>query len=380
MLHRLTFAPFANAAAATWFADLGDALEADGTTGLLLANLAVSEDQMLPAVAVLPGRVVVLQPAAALGGTTTRQQQTALAAWMGTWPELPPVPATAITGFTIGAVSANTATDWPTTTFAALPQNLRELSAVLPVSAAVLENWAASLIEDEEEEETYPTAFWEQKARQLWNWLGAADVPADPPYGTAPAPSVPPTDAAAEQQRLEQLRQQLFAELEQQRLQMEAREASREQSIAQLQQQLAATPSAAAEVTALQARLAAETQEKNALAAAITASRQEAEIRNRELEARMQQLGRQMEQLRTRPAAETVAAAAPVAIAPAAAAPGTAPAPSEPAAKPRAGVIGTQESIHQHGRGQQIYVEHELEVLVGLLAQVADFAQHGSVV
>ncbi|NVO86076.1 hypothetical protein [Hymenobacter terrestris] len=316
MLHRLTFAPFPDAAAATWIADLGDALEADGATGLLLANLTVSEALTLPAVAVLPGRVVVLQPGAESSDSTTQAQQTALAAWLGTWPELPVVPAAAIAGFTIESDSANKGTVWPITTLKHLPQRLRELPTTLLLSDTLLQSWAESLSKDEEEE-TYPTAFWEQKARQLWNWLGAADVPADPPYGTAPAQSAPATDTAAEQQRLEQLRQQLFAELEQQRLQMEAREAAREQSIAQLRQQLAATPSAAAEVAALQARLAAETQEKNALAAAIMASRQEAEARNRELEARMQQLGQQVAQLQTRPAATVSAATVPTVIAPA---------------------------------------------------------------
>ncbi|NVO32677.1 hypothetical protein [Hymenobacter lapidiphilus] len=340
MLHRLTFAPFHDADAATWFANLGDALEADGATGLLLANLTVSEALTLPAVAVLPGRVVVLQPSAKALGTTTQAQQTALAAWLGTWPELPAVPAAAITGFIIGSDSADKATAWPITTLERLPQRLRALPTTLLLPDTLLQRWAESLTEDEEEaeeEETYPTAFWEQKARQLWNWLGAADVPADPPYGTAPAQLAPSTDAAAEQQRLEQLRQQLFAELEQQRLQMEAREAAREQSITQLRQQLATTPSAAAEVATLQARLAAETQEKNALAAAITASRQEAEVRNRELEARMQQLGQQVAQLQTRPTATVSAAAAPTTIVPAAAAPGTASASSAPVVKPRPG-------------------------------------------
>ncbi|SET76855.1 hypothetical protein [Hymenobacter actinosclerus] len=327
MLHRLTFAPFPDAAAATWFADLGDALEADGTTGLLLANLTVSEGQALAAVAVLPGRVVVLQPAAPAGTTAPKQQTTALATWLGTWPELPPVPAAAIAGFVIGADAAGTA--WPATTLDALPRQLRELPQTLPLPAAALESWASSLIDDEEDPETYRTGFWEQKARQLWSWLGAADVPADPPYGVAPPAPAPATDTAAEQRRLEQLRQQLFAELEQQRLQMEAREEAREQSIAQLQQQLAATPTAAAEVAALQARLAAETQEKNALAAAITASRQEAEARNRELEARMQQLGRQVEQLQTRPATAGPAATVPAPT------PGASPASAAPPMRQR---------------------------------------------
>ncbi|SDY71510.1 bZIP transcription factor [Hymenobacter psychrophilus] len=322
MLHRLTFAPFPDTAAATWFADLGDALEAAGITGLLLANLAVSETEVLPAVAVLPGQVVVLQPATKAPTTTAQEQQTALATWLSTWPELPLVLATAIAGLVVDQHPAATPTvpdGWPATTLEALPRQLRALPLTLPFSEAVLHTWAASLTDEEEETEDQPTGFWEQKARQVWNWLGAADVPADPPYGADAPPTTSPADTAAEQQRLEQLRQQLFAELEQQRLQMEARETVREQSIAQLRQQLAATPSAAAEVAALQARLAAETQEKNALAAAIASSRQEAKVRNRELEARMQQLGHQVAQLQSRstsapataPAAATLLTTAP---------------------------------------------------------------------
>ncbi|MBT2558035.1 hypothetical protein J7E24_09580 [Hymenobacter sp. ISL-91] len=360
MLHRLTFAPFPDAAAETWFAALGDALDADGATGLLLANLTVSETLTLPAVAVLPGRVVVLQPDAKASGTSTQMQQTALAAWLGTWPELPAVPAAAVAGFSVGPNSANKPAGWPGTPLKHLPQQLRELPTTLLLSDTLLQRWAESL--SEEEEETSPTPFWEQKARQLWSWLGAADVPADPPYGPAPAPLAPPADTAAEQQRLEQLRQQLFAELQQQRLQMEAREAAREQSIAQLRQQLAATPSAAAEVAALQARLATETQEKQALAAAITASRQEAETRNRELEARMQQLGQQVAQLQTRPAATTPPPTASVAVPVAATASTAAP------ARPRAAVAAAAVPRLPEGRWQLQWPR--VALVLGLLAGI----------
>lgn len=369
MLHRLTFAPFPDAAE-TWFADLGDALETAGLSGLLLANLAVSEALTLPAVAVLPGRVVILQPATqASGVATNREQQTALAAWLATWPELPPVPAAAIAGLAVDqqnlAAAPNSPDAWPATTLAALPRQLRELPAPLPLPDAVLTIWAASLTDEDDEAEGYAAGFWEQKARQLWNWLGAADVPADPPYGTAPAQPAAPIDATAEQQRLEQLRQQVFAELEQQRRQMEAREAAREQSITQLRQQLAATPSAAAEVTALQARLAAETQEKNALAASIAASRQEAETRNRELEARMQQLGHQVAQLQTRPAAAPAVPAAPT-PAPAAA-PATAPVLPAPPARPRAGA-GTAASRPASGTWRLQWPR--VALVLGLLAAI----------
>ncbi len=344
MLHRLSFAPFPDAATETWFAALGDALEADGADGLLLANLALETGNPLPAVVVLPGRVAVLQPTP---GPPLPPQQAALAQWLGTWPELPPVPAAAIAGFTVppdsgaAAHAASGVDGWLVVPAPQLAARLRALPAQEALTTAVLHQWADSLTEEDPEGETayerVPAGFWEQKARQLWAWLGAADVPADPPYGpVAPAP-IPPPDGAAEQRRLEQLRQQVLAELQQQRQQMEAREAAREQSIAQLRQQLAATPSAAAEVAALQARLAAETQEKNALAATIAAARQEADARNRELEARMQQLDRQVAQLQTRPAASASAGSPP--------APTTRPA--APSVAPAAPVTGRRSAGQQ---------------------------------
>ncbi|OWP63646.1 hypothetical protein CDA63_07585 [Hymenobacter amundsenii] len=320
MLHRLSFAPFPNTAATDWFAAVGDALEAAGAEGLLLANLTVGTAGLLmPAVVVLPGRVAVLQPAPA---AALPPQQAALAQWLGTWPELPAMSAAAVAGFIVpadsgaAAIAASGADGWLIVAAPQLAAHLRALTPEAALTAAVLHRWADSLTEEDPAPQQDPdealTGFWEHKARQLWSWLGAADVPADPPYGLAPPLTAPPADTAAEQQRLEQLRQQLFAELQQQRQATEAREATREQSIAQLRQQLAATPSAAAEVAALQARLAAETQEKNALAATIAASRQEADARNRELEARMQQLDRQVAQLQTRPAATAEASSPPV--------------------------------------------------------------------
>ena len=309
MLHRLSFAPFPDTATETWFAALGDALEAAGAEGLLLANLLL-EAAVLPAVVVLPGRVAILRAPSAPAGALP-DQQAALAQWLGTWPELPAVPAAAIAGFTVltaseGVVSgAAEPNDWAVVSAPQLAEELQARGTEAGLITPVLHRWADSLTEEDpaaatsqQQEEEEPAGFWEQKARQLWGWLGAEDVPADPPYGTAAVP----TNNAAEQQRLELLRRQMLTELQQQRQEMEAREAAREHSIAQLRQQLAATPSAATEVAALQARLTAETQEKNRLAAAIEAARTEAEVRNRELEARMQQLGQQVAQLQTRPA------------------------------------------------------------------------------
>ncbi|MBT9393995.1 hypothetical protein KLP40_12555 [Hymenobacter sp. NST-14] len=344
MLHRLSFAPFPDTATAHWFAALGDALAADGAAGLLLANLD-TEAEVLPAVVVLPGRVAILRPPSASAGTLPGQQA-ALARWLGTWPELPPVPAAAIAGFIVPLDSADAAAadaqGWAVVPPAQLAEELRAQGAEAGLTAPALHRWTGSLTEEDPAAETSyehePAGFWEQKARQLWGWLGAEDVPADPPYGTGP----PPASGAAEQHRLEQLRRQMLDELQQQRRAMEAREAAREQSITQLRQQLAATPSAATEVAALQARLTAETREKNRLAAAIEAARAEAEVRNRELEARMQQLGQQVQQLQTPPAAPRpaagVPAAGPATPAPAAARPVAAPtaaAPARPTGRPR---------------------------------------------
>ena len=141
---------------------------------------------------------------------------------------------------------------------------------------------------------------WGQRAGALWRWLGAADVPDDDPaYGYNP-------DAAAarseEKQHLEQLRQQMQADVNSQLQALETREAERERSIAQLRAELAQAPPVAAEAAALVSRLGAETREKAAVEAAMQASRAESAARNQELDAKIQQLGQLIEQLSTRPA------------------------------------------------------------------------------
>ncbi len=128
-----------------------------------------------------------------------------------------------------------------------------------------------------------------QKLRQLWRWLGAADIPADPPYGGFPVPDLAQRDRQ-EQARLHQLRQELQAELAQQRRDAAAREAARTQELAQLRQQLAQTgqPAAARQ---------AEQRAQVALEAEMRAARTELAARHRELDARIQELGRLMQQL-----------------------------------------------------------------------------------
>lgn len=188
-----------------------------------------------------------------------------------------------------------------------LPRRLRQLSnpeVSLPSDALL--TWAQTL--STTSSAPYPSpepepdggSYWEEKARKLWRWLGAEDIPHDAPYGSA-AEAV----AASEQEmhRLEQLSQQVRAELAQQRQEMEAREAERERSIAQLRAQLTQAPTAATtEVAALQARLAAETQEKNRLEEAIRAAQQESAARNQELDARIHQLGQLIQELQRQPA------------------------------------------------------------------------------
>lgn len=144
------------------------------------------------------------------------------------------------------------------------------------------------------------STFLGQKARALWGWLGANDVPDDDlPYGYANTLSA----RNEEKQQLEHLRQQMQADLSAQLQALEAREAERERSIAQLRTELAQAPPVAAEATALVSRLGAETREKAALEAEMQASRDELAARNQELDAKIQQLSQLIGQLNASPAA-----------------------------------------------------------------------------
>lgn len=127
----------------------------------------------------------------------------------------------------------------------------------------------------------------------VWRWLGAADVPDDLAYGYNPAAAA----RRAEKQQLERLRQQLQADLSRQMQALEAREAERERSIAQLRAELARVSPVAPEVAALEARLAAETREKDALKAAMQTSRTESAARNQEIGRRIQQLVQRVDRL-----------------------------------------------------------------------------------
>jgi hypothetical protein len=190
--------------------------------------------------------------------------------------------------------------------------------------------------------------FLGQKARALWGWLGANDVPDDDlPYGYASTLSA----RNEEKHQLERLRQQMQADLSTQLQALEAREAEREHSIAQLRAELAQAPPVAAEATALVSRLGAETREKAALEAEMQASRDELAARNQELDAKIQQLSQLIGQLSASPAATASAATAttsPTAASTPASAPTapipTATPPTAPVTSPVAAIAPVAES------------------------------------
>lgn len=346
MLHSLLLAPFDDPARQAWYETVQAALQAEtvAPATLLLGNL-VADTEELDALILRPHSVTVLQFGVGSRQITEnellplleqfRRQQQAAAAWLGDSLSAEPVRPEQVTGLvvfaapvTFGANVEQFLRTQPGTdqfqllsTAQQVPRRLPQLAtAEVQLLEAEFPAWYQQLTEASINEPEVEPGFWEQNARKLWRWLGAEDIPHDAPYGGA-------TVAASqeEKERLEQLRQQVRDELLQQRQQMEAREAEREQSIAQLRAQLTETPSATAEVAALQARLATETREKQQLEAAIQASRQEAAARNQELDARIQQLGHLIQQLQTAPPA---AAPAPPAQQPRTAA-------ASPAAQPK---------------------------------------------
>ncbi|RZK46114.1 MAG: hypothetical protein EOO59_19835, partial [Hymenobacter sp.] len=124
-----------------------------------------------------------------------------------------------------------------------LPARLRQLAAPTVLDADELLDWGEFLADEpyvahEEDTPESPFAglatYLEQRLRQLWRWLGAEDIPADPPYGGGP-PDQHLRDQQ-EQTRLQQLRHELQAELHQQRQEAATREAARTQELALLVQ------------------------------------------------------------------------------------------------------------------------------------------------
>ncbi|MFD1467214.1 hypothetical protein ACFQ48_03180 [Hymenobacter caeli] len=226
-------------------------------------------------------------------------QKAAVAAWLGAqlgWPPGAPVPLAGAAVFMPPVTFGNeaeehlrhTAGDFQLVRGAQqLPRRLRAArggshflgpEALLALARHWQAAWGAPEAPGPELAAAGPLGFWGQQARQLWQWLGAADVPVDPPYG----------DAAAVLAQHEQLRRELLAELHQHRQAAARHQAAHEQEFAQLRAQLA-RPAAPAELP------------DQAVQAA--AWRAEAAARNQALDVRIQQLGHLIEQLRAQAAA-----------------------------------------------------------------------------
>ncbi|WP_143436393.1 hypothetical protein [Hymenobacter crusticola] len=349
MVHSFLFAPFSDPARQEQLAAVENAFRAEAATPttLLLGNLGAIGAPPVDAVILQPGRIALLVlvpqsghlrvPALAYGAWRLNDQpipsfgeadnpfafyqhhKDSLLAWLSAQLNLAPTALPPLAGLVVllAPVTYGSEVENQLSSQAAahdfqlvndlrqLPRRLRQLppTSGAPTEAA-LEAWSTRLAAQQamaepefyadDEEPSY--GFWEQKARQLWQWLGAADVPADPPYGTA-----------ADPRQLEALRQELQRELQQQQQAAHAREATREQELVQLRQQLAQTP------TYQQAAQ----QERAELEETLRVARAESAARNQELDARIQQLGQLIEQLRTQAAAPVVALPPSLAVSPA---------------------------------------------------------------
>ncbi|MBT9393150.1 WG repeat-containing protein [Hymenobacter sp. NST-14] len=149
-----------------------------------------------------------------------------------------------------------------------------------------------------------------QKAGQLWRWLGAEDL--DELDRTSTGYEIDLDARNQEKQALEDLRLRLQADMQQQLQALETREEEREARMAQLQQQLRAAP-VAPEAPDLQAQLAAEKREKQALESAMAGYRTELESRNQELGQKIQQLEQLITRLATTSPTSTVSSTLPAA-------------------------------------------------------------------
>jgi hypothetical protein len=364
MLHDFLFSPFTNPLIQQQYARLRAALRADAHAPetLLLGNFAVEENgAALEAVVVRPHSVTILllvpgggklqMPALGYGawqlggqplaGSMTgadnpyeqfRQQKAALAAWLET--QFEPVQANfqCITGLvvfgapvTFGPEVEGQLQQQPDgrlqllSEVAHLSERLAQLAQPeINFSDADLSQWAQTLAEEpvDDRSEEPPTSasasplkeelparsFW----RKAWGWLGAEDIPEDPPYGH---PAAQAAASSAEKRRLEHMQQQAQAQVQQQLRAMEAREAERERRMEELRAQLAQAPLVTTETRVLRERLAAESQEKAALEDAIRASRTESDARSRDLDTKIKQLSQLIEQLNSQATASAAAAA-----------------------------------------------------------------------
>ncbi|MGI4885828.1 MAG: hypothetical protein ACRYFR_12790 [Janthinobacterium lividum] len=338
MLYQCLLAPFADAAQQAQYAAVHAALAAAEAAGgpatLLLGNLAALPEGLaidLDALVLRPHQATALvlvpqggslrvpalahgawqlngQPLAGPGGADNpyahcQRQQAAVAAWLGGelgWgPAASALPLAGAAVFATPVTFGNEAEEHLRQTAgdfqlvrgpAQLPRRLqaaRTSASALDAEAleALAQRWQAAFGAEEglmplaepNAAPGAPAGFWTQQARQLWQWLGAADVPADPPYGDA---------AAAALAQHEQLRRELLAELHQHRQAAARHQAAHEQEFAQLRAQLARPAATAPPEPATQA----------------AAWRAEAAARNQALDVRIQQLGHLIEQLRTQAA------------------------------------------------------------------------------
>jgi hypothetical protein len=338
-IHHILFAPFADSARQEQYEAVHRALQADdeASTTLLAGNILGEEASVgIDAVVVQPGSMTLLvlvpqsghlyipalnpsvwqlngQPLLGFGDAHNpfafyQQQKTVLLTWLSAKLNLAPADLPPLSGMVVFVAPVTydpgvekyvshqpEAHDFQLVSDPRqLPKRLRQLSrpAACPHEADLVD-WVARLAPEPlaaepffvENDNTPAPGFWEQKAHKLWLWLGAADVPADPPYGSA-----------ADSEQLKTLRRELQAELQQQQQAAEVRDTAREQELLQLRQHLNQTPP----------NHAGTQHERMALDEALRAARAESAARNQELDARIQQLGQLIEQLRTQAVAPPV--------------------------------------------------------------------------
>ena len=354
MLHEFLFTPFADPATAQLYDQLESTLRADPSPGptLLLGHFAVENGgQPLDAVVIRPHSITVLvlvprggplqMPALGYGawpldgrplaGSTPeadnpyeqfRRQKAALATWLqpqfGTeQANLQFISGLVVFGapVTFGPEVEEHLSQLPDGSFQLLAnaaQLLRRLAQLarteINLPEADLIEWAHNLAADDNNPQPEPAASaglpLAEPApapgflRRAWSWLGADDIPHDTPYGH---PAAQAAASSAEKQRLEQVQRDAQAQMQQQLQALEAREAERERRMEELRAELAQAPSITTEAQTLRDRLATEAQEKAVLEASIRASRAESDLRNRDLDAKIQQLGHLIEQLNNRP-------------------------------------------------------------------------------
>ena len=352
MLHEFLFTPFADPATAQLYDQLVATLRADPSPDatLLLGHFAVEDGgQPLDAVVIRPHSITVLMlvprggplqmPALGYGGWLLdgrtlagstpeadnpyeqfQRQKAALATWLQ--PQFGPEQANGqfISGLvvfgapvTFGPEVAEHLSQLPgggfqlLTDAAQLPRRLTQLARPeIDLPEADLTEWAHSLAADDDPQPKPAASAGLPSGgpapapgflRRAWSWLGADDIPHDTPYGH---PAAQAAASSAEKQRLEQEQRDAQTQLQQQLQALEAREAERERRMEELRAELAQAPPVTTEAQTLRDHLAAESQEKAALEESIRASRAESDRRNRDLDARIQQLGQLVEQLNNR--------------------------------------------------------------------------------